>query len=162
IGRFRYSGGGYAIVQQLIEDVTGVPFAHVARELLFRPLEMTRSTFDQPPPQLLCDAVARTDWRLYPESAAAGLWTTPADLARFVCALQVAAAANAGAVSPATAKAMTTPHVALPFGGQWTLLALFGLAPPHSHGLGVFVREARFINLGGAAGFSSALAGSLE
>jgi hypothetical protein len=57
---------------------------------------------------------------------------------------------------------MTTAHVALPSRGQWTLLALFGLAPPHSHGLGLFIREGRFINLGGAAGFVSALTGSIE
>jgi CubicO group peptidase (beta-lactamase class C family) len=159
VGRFRYSGGGYAIVQQLIEDVAGMSFAEAARELVFGPLGMKRSTFHQPPPEPLRAAVARTDWRFYPESAAAGLWTTPADLAGFVCALQTA---TAGPVSRATRDAMTTAHVALPSRGQWTLLALFGLAPPHSHGLGLFIREGRFINLGGAAGFVSALTGSIE
>jgi CubicO group peptidase (beta-lactamase class C family) len=162
VGRFRYSGGGYAIAQQLIEDVTGAPFAEAARALVFEPLGMTRSTFLQPPPEALRVAVAQTGWRFYPECAAAGLWTTPADLARFICALQASATANPGAVSGATAEVMTSAHVALPFRGQWTLLALFGLARPHSHGLGLFVREARFINLGGAAGFFSALTGSLE
>jgi CubicO group peptidase (beta-lactamase class C family) len=98
---------------------------------------MTRSTFVQSAP------------RLYPEAAAAGLWTTPADLARFVCSLQ----------SGRTAEAMTT-HVKIPWRSQWTLLALLGLERPESAGLGLFLRGDRFINLGGAANSFSALVGS--
>jgi CubicO group peptidase (beta-lactamase class C family) len=137
-GSFRYSGGGYSLVQQLIEETTGRPFAEVAKELVLDPMGMARSTFVQSAP------------RLYPEAAAAGLWTTPADLARFVCALQ----------SGRTAGAMTTPHVRLPWRSQWTLLALLGLERPESAGLGLFLSGDRFINLGGAADSFSALAGS--
>jgi CubicO group peptidase (beta-lactamase class C family) len=137
-GSFRYSGGGYSLVQQLIEGTTGRAFADVAKELVLEPVGMTRSTFVQSPP------------RLYPEAAAAGLWTTPADLARFVCALQ----------SGRTAEVMTTPHVKLPWRSQWTLLALLGLERPESAGLGLFLRGERFINLGGAANSFSALVGS--
>jgi CubicO group peptidase (beta-lactamase class C family) len=151
-GRFRYSGGGYTLVQQLIEETTGRPFAEVAHEVVLEPFGMTRSSFEQPPPESLRESAACADWRLYPESAAAGLWTTPADLARFVCALQ----------SARTPEAMTTPHVKLPWRGQWTLLPLFGLGRPRSAGLGLFLRGDRFINLGGAAGSFSALAGSTE
>jgi CubicO group peptidase (beta-lactamase class C family) len=162
VGRFRYSGGGFTVVQQLIEDVSGVPFAQAAREAILDPAGMTRSTFLQPPPAPLRDSTARTDWRFYPECAAAGLWTSPGDLARFVSALQAAANGRGGSLTRHTGEAMTAPHITLPPRGQWTVLALLGLEPPLSHGLGLFVREQRFINLGGAAGFFSALAGSNE
>jgi len=150
VGTFRYSGGGYTIVQQLIEQATGESFAEVARKLVLEPLGMTRSTFLQPPPEPLRESAAWAEWRLYPESAAAGLWTTPADLARFICAVQ------------ANPVPMTTPHVGVPFRGQWLLLALLGLRRPQSAGLGLFLRGDRFLNLGGAAGSFSALTGSTE
>jgi CubicO group peptidase (beta-lactamase class C family) len=159
-GRFRYSGGGYAVVQQLIEDVRGEPFAEAARQAVFDPLGMERSSFRQPPEQLRSPAWA--DWRFYPEEAAAGMWTTPADLARFVCALQAALRGGGGELGRETAVAMTTPHARLPYRGQWTVLSLLGLRFPRQAGLGLFVREHRFVNLGGAAGSFSALTGSTE
>jgi CubicO group peptidase (beta-lactamase class C family) len=152
VGRFRYSGGSYALVQQLIEDVSGMPFAEAARKTVLDPIPMPSSTFLQPAPEPLLASAARADWRIYPESAAAGLWTTADDLARFVCALQ-----TAEAFVP-----MTTAHVRLPSGGQWRLLKFFGLEPPRNAGLGLFLRDGRFINLGGAAESFSALAGSIE
>lgn len=159
-GRFRYSGGGYAIVQQMIEDVTREPFAAVARQVVFERLGMARSSFAQPPKPLR--APAWPDWRFYPEQAAAGLWTTPSDLARFVAALQTPAQDGGHGLMPRTAALMTAPHATLPFRGQWTLLKLLGLNFPGRAGLGLFVREDRFINLGGAAGSFSALTGSTE
>lgn len=160
VGDFRYSGGGYAVVQQLIEDVTEVSFAQTARQLIFEPLEMTRSSFEQPPEPLRSPAWA--DWRIYPEQAAAGLWTTPRDLARFVCGIQDALRGGTAGLKQATAAAMTTPHAKLPYRGQWTVLALLGLRFPRQTGLGLFVQKHRFINLGGAAGSFSALTGSTE
>jgi CubicO group peptidase (beta-lactamase class C family) len=154
-GRFRYSGGGFALVQQLLEDVAGSPFAEVARDVVLGPVGMSRSTFVQPPPPPLLAAAAQAEWRLYPESAAAGLWTTPADLARFVCALQ-----TRRTLRPETVEAMTTPHAKLPSGGLWRFAALLGLERPRSAGLGLFLGDERFINLGGAARSFSALLGS--
>ena len=148
-GSFRYSGGGYAMVQQLIEDVTGEPFAETAHRVIFEPLGMAQSSFAQPP-EFLGTSAAWADWRFYPEQAAAGLWTTPADLARFVCVL----------LTRRTVEQMTEPRAKLPFRGQWTVLALLGLRFPRHAGLGLFVHEHRFINLGGAAGSFSALTGS--
>ncbi len=94
----RYSGGGYCVVQQLLIDVTGKTFPFVLRELVFRPLHMNHSSFDQPLPSAKCAfaAVGHTSngepikgkWHVYPEMAAAGLWTTPSDLARFAIELQ--------------------------------------------------------------------------
>jgi hypothetical protein len=97
----------------------------------------------------LRESAAFAGWRLYPEAAAAGLWTTPADLARFVCAVQS---------GPGS---MTTPEVAVPRRGQWLVLGLLGLPHPSSGGLGLFLRGDRFINLGGAAGSFSLLTGSV-
>lgn len=151
-GRFRYSGGGYALVQQLIENETGMPFEDTARHVIFEPLGMERSSFSQPPSEELRAAAAWPDWRIYPESTAAGLWTTPADLGRFVCAL----------LTRESARQMTAPHAKLPFRGQWTVLTLLGLSFPRHAGLGLFVGGPRFVNLGGAAGSFSALTGSTE
>ena len=88
---FRYSSGRYMVVQQMIEDVTGRPLARLAQEWIFDPLGMTRSTFDPLRPQDSnpLAATAHRDgtpvpikWHMYPELAAAGLWSTPSDLAR--------------------------------------------------------------------------------
>ncbi|MEK7406270.1 MAG: serine hydrolase [Acidobacteriota bacterium] len=94
----RYSGGGYEVMQQLVEDATGMPFAEIARELVLGPLGMKRSTYDQPLPTRFMDAsaaghrasgaVIQGKWHTYPEMAAAGLWTTPSDLARVILEIQ--------------------------------------------------------------------------
>lgn len=90
--RFAYSGGGCCVTQQLCEDVAGQPFANFMAESLFKPLGMTHSTFAQPLPANKKPLAARGhqgdgtpypgDFRVFPELAAAGLWTTPSDLAR--------------------------------------------------------------------------------
>jgi CubicO group peptidase (beta-lactamase class C family) len=52
-------GGAYEIVQQLIQDVTGKPFAEVTQELVLGPLQMKHSTYQQPlPERLWADATA--------------------------------------------------------------------------------------------------------
>lgn len=129
-GRFCYSGGGYAVIQQLITDVTGLPFADAARALILEPLGMTRSTFEQPPPPHLRPATARRDWHIYPESAAAGLWTTPSDLARYLCALQDALAGRPSPIRPQVAAQLLTPHARLPAKGEWKPPADPGPAAP--------------------------------
>jgi CubicO group peptidase (beta-lactamase class C family) len=106
--RWRYAGGGYQIVQLAIEDVTGQPFAEVARELVLEPFGLRNSTFAQPLPSGLRVQAAkgyRDDgkpvdggWHTYPEQAAAGLWTTAEDLARFALALQEVAAGQSDRV----------------------------------------------------------------
>ncbi len=94
---YRYSGGGYEIVELLIEDVTNKPFDAVLHDLVLRPFGMERSTFKQPLPDAWAGNAAgghRFDgapvpgsWHIYPEQAAAGLWSTPTDLARFAIGL---------------------------------------------------------------------------
>src|SRR5262249_16443919 len=49
-------------------------------------------------------------WHVYPEQAAAGLWTTPTDLARLSIELQLAVQGRSSRVlSPAIAREMITP-----------------------------------------------------
>jgi CubicO group peptidase (beta-lactamase class C family) len=92
-----YSGGGFTVLQLLMQDVAGRPFKDLLDDLVLRPLEMTESTFAQPLPRPMADEAAtgyQTDgtpiagrFHVYPELAAAGLWTTPSDLARFMLAI---------------------------------------------------------------------------
>jgi len=96
--RFKYSGGGYTIVQQTLMDIKQQPFSHLMDQLVLNPLNMSRSTFQQPLPPRLLKSIATPYWIngkpvpggpvTYPEQAAAGLWTTPTDLAKFVISMQ--------------------------------------------------------------------------
>jgi hypothetical protein len=80
------------IMQLLLTDVTGEPFPQIVEQLVLRPAGMTHSGYMQPLPKNLWASAAmpyRNDgtpvkggWHTYPELAAAGLWTTPSDLAR--------------------------------------------------------------------------------
>jgi len=91
--RMRYSGGGVEIEQQLMMDVTGKPFPQFMQETVFRKIGMHDSSYQQPlPADRAAHAATGTrengqavegKWHVYPEMAAAGLWTTPTDLAKF-------------------------------------------------------------------------------
>lgn len=92
-----YSGGGMTVMQKLIEDVSDASFAEVLDREVIRPAGMSRSTFSTPAPSsdmaLGHDeqgAPIAGDWHAYPELAAAGLWTTSTDLARFGVAMSQA------------------------------------------------------------------------
>ena len=88
----RYAGGGTTVAQQLIIDVMGKPFPEIMQNLVLNPLKMEHSTYEQPLPkdweEFAATAHTRRNqavkgkWHVYPEMAAAGLWTTPSDLAR--------------------------------------------------------------------------------
>jgi CubicO group peptidase (beta-lactamase class C family) len=116
---WRYSGGGYTVMQLLVEEVTGEPFADVMRRLVLEPLGMRQSTFEQPLTSGLrphaaaghaADGAAVSGrFHTYPEMAAAGLWTTPADLLRYAGGVHAAHDGEGGAVlSPGLARAMLT------------------------------------------------------
>jgi CubicO group peptidase (beta-lactamase class C family) len=90
IGEYSYSGGGYTIVQQAVEDVTGEPFADVVRREVLVPLGMSSSGYGctQSAVPSPVDATGHLDdgkpaprYR-YAESAAAGFCTTADDLAK--------------------------------------------------------------------------------
>ncbi len=96
--KFEYSGGGTTVVQQLLIDQLKKPFPELMAETVFAPLGLTHSSYEepQPPGRAALSAVGHHidgtpvpgKWHVYPEMAAAGLWTTPGDLAEV--ALEVA------------------------------------------------------------------------
>jgi CubicO group peptidase (beta-lactamase class C family) len=89
----RYSGGGAEVMQQLLTDVTGEPFAQLMSRLVLTPVGMMLSTYEQPLPKArLVEAASGHDgdgavmkgrWLIQPQLAAGGLWTTPTDLAKW-------------------------------------------------------------------------------
>lgn len=118
----RYSGGGYCVLQQLLIDLTGQEFPSLMRELVCEPVGMTRSSYEQPPPEERWGELATGyrsgptpvagNWYVYPEMAAAGLWTTPSDLLRVAIALQEARAGVADAIlSPSMTRQLFTPQL---------------------------------------------------
>jgi CubicO group peptidase (beta-lactamase class C family) len=117
--RWNYSGGGYTIMQQMVLDATNKAFPDVMRANVLGPIGMARSSYDQPLPptragqtaagHLQDGSIVPGRWHVYPEMAAAGLWTTPSDLARFAIEVQRAyAGQSARVVSQAMAKRMLT------------------------------------------------------
>ena len=96
--RWKYSGGGYTVMQQLLLDVSHQLFPELLHDTVLAPIGMTRSTYEQPLPEELRSSAAtpyKADgspveggFHIYPEMAAAGLWTTPTDLARFAIEIQ--------------------------------------------------------------------------
>ena len=117
--RLHYSGGGYTLVQLIIEDVTGAPFAEFARKEVLAPLGMTSSSFvetsairerlaarhdahGQPLPPALCAAHAPT-----------GLYSTPRDLTKLWTAMFTGPHSEPpgrGVITPHAAREMTRPH----------------------------------------------------
>jgi len=100
--KWNYSGGGYTILQQAMIDVSGLPFPKLLHDTVLSPIGMTHSTYEQPLPKEF-QQFAATPYHgdgkpieggahTYPEMAAAGLWTTPSDIARY--AIEVANSAD--------------------------------------------------------------------
>jgi CubicO group peptidase (beta-lactamase class C family) len=95
--QFRYSGGGTTIAQLAVIDLVGLAFPDLMRELVLAPLGMQDSSYEQPPSSTLADRAAvghplngiptPDGWHVYPEMAAAGLWTSAGDLGRLGVAL---------------------------------------------------------------------------
>ena len=118
--KYEYSGGGYTIAQLAMVDVAGQPFPALMQKLVLGPLGMKESTYEQPLPAALVPAAAagydqnnkpvEGKRHVYPEMAAAGLWTTPSDLARFAIGLQKMLAGGKGPLTKAMAENMVTPR----------------------------------------------------
>jgi CubicO group peptidase (beta-lactamase class C family)/predicted transcriptional regulator YdeE len=116
----RYSGGGVTIVQQLMIDVTGKPFPALMRELVLDKVGMTDSSYEQPLPPARAAKTAvggyadgkpvLGKWHIYPEMAAAGLWTTPTDLAKFAIEIALSKQGKSDRIlSQKTTEEMLTP-----------------------------------------------------
>lgn len=117
---YRYSGGGYTLMQQLLVDLSDRDFPEIMAGSVLEPLGMSLSTYEQPLPEARWDEAATAyrgdgspvegDWHVYPEMAAAGLWTTPTELATFALSIQQAVASGSHPVLEADwIEAMLTP-----------------------------------------------------
>jgi len=154
-----YSGGGIEISQMIVMDVTHQPYDRYMYDNVLKPLGMTGSTYQQPPvdkkPELLATAYRPNGKRVpggynvYPEQAAAGLWTNPTDLAKYIIETQLALEGKSHKVlNQETTRLRLTPYI--------DKLAA----------LGVFIADmdsVKYFTHGGAnEGFRSIYYGSME
>ena len=96
--KLQYSGGGTTITQLILENTTGEKYEDYMLKNVLTPLGMNNSSFSQPPVKdkenLLAtgynyDKEVKGKYHIYPEKAAAGLWTSPTDLAKYVIETQL-------------------------------------------------------------------------
>jgi CubicO group peptidase (beta-lactamase class C family) len=154
----RYSGGGYTIMQLLLSDVAGQPFPQLLKNTVLEKIGMQHSTYQQPlPPDWAKDAASgyrpngepvAGKWHVYPEMAAAGLWTTASDLARFVIELQKS---REGRSNRVLSREMTNQMVTRQIDGTGLGLMLGGTD-----------QAPRFSHSGADEGFQAFLIGTLD
>jgi CubicO group peptidase (beta-lactamase class C family) len=135
--RWKYSGGGYLILQLLIEEVTGASFEDYMQRAVLGPLDMGRSAFtvDGSTPNVAAfydvDGSPATHLR-FRAKAAASLYTTVSDMTRFIQAHFVGPAGEPvgrGVLQPETLTLMRRPHAATLGRDVWGLgLMLFAPA----------------------------------
>ncbi len=124
---WKYSGGGFTVMQQAVIDVSKEPFPKLLHDTVLAPIGMTRSTYEQPLPQSLRENAAtpyRDDGKpveggahTYPEMAAAGLWTTPTDIAKYAIEVEQSLQGKANHVlNQEMTRQMVTPGM-----GSWGL-----------------------------------------
>ncbi|MFL5810712.1 MAG: serine hydrolase domain-containing protein [Flavisolibacter sp.] len=157
--RFKYSGGGITISQLMITDITGKSYENYMDEEVLGPLNMTSSTYKQPVAKAPWENLAtayrsngtevKGRFHIYPEMAAAGLWTNPTDLSKFIIETQLA---YKGKSSRVLSQAMTQK--------------MLSFYVDSSIGLGVFLNEEdgkKFFSHGGAdEGFRAFYYGSID
>lgn len=175
--QWRYSGGGTTVAQLAVMDVTGEAYAEVLRKTVLDPLRMRRSTFAQPLPESwqvnAAGAYCRQNWfrgnaHIYPQQAAAGLTSTPSDLARFVIELQRAYAGKSKVLSTETGRTMLTPvPTKIPWGRGYGFATM--ALDQTDMGLGFFLgsrsdggSDTYFYHTGQNAGFVTYCIGSLR
>lgn len=151
--KFQYSGGGTAITQLILENTTGEKYENYMLKEVLRPLGMNESSFNQPPIDNKIGLLAtgynangsevKGKYHIYPEKAAAGLWTNPTDLAKYVIETQWSLAGKSNKI---LSKEMSVKRV--------------------ENNLGVFLNDFKgtkyFGHSGGNEGFVCYYVGSLE
>lgn len=144
-----YSGGGYTIMQLMITDVEGTSFPATMQKNVLDPLGMEKSTFENPLPEKY-HSIAATGyrgngnevegkWPIYPEMAAAGLWTTPTQLIQYAIEIQkISNTKEDGILKYSSVKEMLTPGM-------------------NDHGLGPQTDKGKFGHGGADEGFRANL-----
>jgi CubicO group peptidase (beta-lactamase class C family) len=116
---WQYSGGGYAILQLLVEEVSGEPFEAFMQRVIFRPLGMVRSSYSWTPAEgstlaTFYDVDSKpTPHYRYSAVAAVSLYTSVSDLSRFIQAHlpgKNGEPIGRGVLAPATINEMWRPH----------------------------------------------------
>ncbi|BFP43456.1 hypothetical protein FGF1_43010 [Flavobacteriaceae bacterium GF1] len=144
-----YSGGGYTIMQLMITDLEKKSFPEIMQSNVLMPLGMTKSTFENPLPDEFHSMAAtgyrengdevEGKWPIYPEMAAAGLWTTPSQLILWAEEIQkIQQGQKDGLLKVKTVNEMLTPGM-------------------NDHGLGPAVNEHTFGHSGADEGFRANL-----
>jgi CubicO group peptidase (beta-lactamase class C family) len=141
--KWRYSGGGYEVIQYVIGERTKKDFGALVQDIVLKPLAMNDSTFAQPlPPALLARAALPHDGNgkpvpggphTYPELAAAGLWSTPSDLAKLAIEVKLSAAGQSNKVLSQSMTQLMLSPVLNGFGLGWSIDGA-GQAQSFSHG----------------------------
>jgi len=157
--KFKYSGGGTTITQLIVSDVTGLPYENYMQKEVLKPLGMSNSTFKQPYTKGAYTNYSTAYYaggnevsgrfHVYPEMGAAGLWTNPTDLSKFIIETQLSYKGRSNKLlSKETTEKMLTFHV------------------DTAVGLGVFLNKVsgnQFFSHGGAdEGFRATYFGSFE
>ena len=128
--KWRYSGGGYTLLQLVIEETSGEAFESYMQRAVFQPLGMNRSTFALDPdkwpnvaPLFDADGKEATHHR-FTALAAACLYTTASDMTRFIQAHLTGSSgepAGRGVLKPDTLKLMRQPHASQMGADIWGL-----------------------------------------
>lgn len=159
--KYEYSGGAYTIMQQAMLDVAKQPFPEILRTRVLAPAGMHFSTYEQPLPDALVKvataghvahgALLPGGRNTYPEMAAAGLWTTPSDLAHFGLEIERARLGRSSAVlTKEMADLMATPEP-----GIEAMKGPGGLESYYGHGFEVYRRNGKtfYGHTGGNEGY---------
>ena len=118
---WRYSGGGYTLIEKIVEDVSGTSLDNYMSKNILLPIGMKNSTFQQPITKEFQNNISAAYdgngklieglWNNYPEQAAAGLWTTPSDLAMYCIEIQdIVQGKRKGILTIKTVEKMLTKH----------------------------------------------------
>jgi len=160
--KFQYSGGGTTITQLIVTDITHISYDEFMSTNVLKPLGMDHSFYTQPPPQTKSSVLTSAyrengsevegKYHIYPEQAAAGLWTNPTDLCKYIIETQLSLEGKSEKVlNQSFTKTRLAPSVS-----EGSLQA----------GLGIFIRRLGdneyFSHTGGNEGFRCIYMGSMK
>jgi len=164
---FEYSNLGFALIGRVVERVTGRRVRDFVDERLLAPLQMTSTTWDPPLDHAWAPPTRVQDGQIIPDglqplgdgeiSPMGGLWTTVADLSRWVIWLNEAnnnIESKTGQLSVASRHDMQVIHT---YAG---VIALDGEKAPSGYGYGLMMRDDPTLGIvnshsGGLPGYGS-------